>query len=188
MPSATPQELASAIVETIDAGARILNLSAALIQPSARGERELQSALDYAAQRAVIVVAAAGNQGMVGSSVITRHPWVIPVAGCDRRGRPLNQSNLGNSIGRRGVLGPGDDITSLTPEGKPVTFAGTSVAAPFVTGAVALLWSEFPVAPAAALLLAVRATRKPSRMGIVPPLLDAWSAYQFMLGRGNTVV
>jgi subtilisin family serine protease len=29
MPSATPQELASAIVETIDAGARILNLSAA---------------------------------------------------------------------------------------------------------------------------------------------------------------
>jgi subtilisin family serine protease len=85
-------------------------------------------------------------------------------------------------------LGPGDDITSLTPEGKPVTFAGTSVAAPFVTGAVALLWSEFPVAPAAALLLAVRATRKPSRMGIVPPLLDAWSAYQFMLGRGNTVV
>jgi hypothetical protein len=35
MPSATPQELASAIVETIEAGARILNLSAALIQPRA---------------------------------------------------------------------------------------------------------------------------------------------------------
>jgi subtilisin family serine protease len=34
MPSATPQELAAAIVETIDAGARILNLSAALAQPS----------------------------------------------------------------------------------------------------------------------------------------------------------
>jgi subtilisin family serine protease len=188
MPSATPQELASAIVETIDAGARILNLSAALAQPSVKGERELQSALDYAAQRAVIVVAAAGNQGMVGSSVITRHPWVIPVAGCDRRGRPLNQSNLGNSIGRRGVLGPGDDITSLTPEGKPVTFAGTSVAAPFVTGAVALLWSEFPVAPAAALLLAVRGTRRPSRTAIVPPLLDAWAAHQFMLGRRYTIV
>jgi subtilisin family serine protease len=188
MPSATPQELASAIVETIDAGARILNLSAALAQPSVKGERELQSALDYAAQRAAIVVAAAGNQGMVGSSVITRHPWVIPVAGCDRRGRPLNQSNLGNSIGRRGVLGPGDDITSLTPEGKPVTFAGTSVAAPFVTGAVALLWSEFPVAPAAALLLAVRGTRRPSRTAIVPPLLDAWAAHQFMLGRRYTIV
>src|SRR5262245_22830296 len=135
MPSATPQELASAIVETIDAGARILNVSAALVQPSARGEGELQSALDYAAQRAVVVVAAAGNQGVVGSSVITRHPWVIPVAGCDLQGRPLSQSNLGSSIGRRGILGPGDNITSLGSEGGPVSFGGTSAAAPVVTGA-----------------------------------------------------
>jgi subtilisin family serine protease len=74
MPSATPQQLASAIVETIDAGARILNLSAALVHSSAKGERELQSALDYAARRAVIVVAAAGNQGVVGGSAVTRHP------------------------------------------------------------------------------------------------------------------
>jgi subtilisin family serine protease len=186
MPSATPQELASAIVETIDAGARILNLSAALVQPSTKGEAELQSALDYAALRAVIVVAAAGNQGVVGSSVIIRHPWVIPVAGCDLRGRPIGQSNLGNSIGRRGVLGPGDNITSLGPDGSPVTFGGTSVAAPFVTGAVALLWSEFPIASAAELLMAVRGTRRPSRVAIVPPLLDAWSAHQFMLGREYT--
>ena len=89
MPSATPQQLASAIFETIDGGARILNLSASLVQPSAKGESELESALNYAARRAVIVVAAAGNQGVVGSSVITRHPWVIPVAACDRQGRPL---------------------------------------------------------------------------------------------------
>jgi subtilisin family serine protease len=184
VPSATPQELASAIIETINAGARILNLSAALVQPSAKGEDELQSALDYAAQHAVIVVAAAGNQGIVGSSVITRHPWVIPVAGCDLQGRLFGQSNLGNSIGRRGVLGPGDNITSLGPDGSPVTFGGTSVAAPFVTGAVALLWSEFRQVPAAELLLAVRGIRRPSR--VVPPLLDAWSAHKCMLSRGYT--
>src|ERR1700751_3940149 len=186
MPSATPQQLASAIVETVDAGARILNLSASLVQPSAKGECELQSALDYAAQRAVIVVAAAGNQGAVGSSVITRHPWVIPVAACDRHGRPLSQSNLGNSIGTRGLLGPGDNITSLGSEGGLVTLGGTSVAAPFVTGTVALLWSEFQVAPAAELLMAVRGARRPSRTAIVPPLLDGWSAHQFMLSRGFT--
>jgi len=187
MPSATPQELASAIVETIGAGAKILNVSAALVQPSARGEGELRSALDYAAQRAVIVVAAAGNQGMVGSSVITRHPWLIPVAGCDLQGRPLSQSNLGNSIGKRGVLSPGDNITSLGSEGKPVTFGGTSVAAPFVTGAVALLWSEFPAAPAFELLMAVRGTQASRRAAIVPPLLDTWAAHQFMLSRGYTI-
>ena len=38
MPSATPQEFASAIVETTDAGAKILNVSAALVQPSARAK------------------------------------------------------------------------------------------------------------------------------------------------------
>jgi subtilisin family serine protease len=183
VPSATPQELASAIVETINAGARILNLSAALVQPSAKGEGELQSALDCAAQRAVIVVAAAGNQGVVGSSVVTRHPWVIPVAASDLQGRQLSRSNLGGSIGTRGVLGPRDNVTSLGPEGMPVIFGGTSVAAPFVTGTVALLWSEFPTASATELLLAVRGTRRPSRTAIVPPLLDAWAAHQFMLGR-----
>jgi subtilisin family serine protease len=186
MPSATPQELASAIVETIKAGARILNLSAALAQPSVKGEGELQSALDYAAQRSVIVVAAAGNQGMVGSSVITRHPWVIPVAGCDLQGQPRGQSNLGSSIGRRGLLAPAEGITSLGSEGDPVTFGGTSVAAPVVTGAFALLWSEFPVVPAAELLLAVRGARGRSRVGIVPPLLDAWSAHEVILSRGYT--
>jgi len=187
MPSATPQELASAIVETIDAGARILNLSAALVSASAKGDRGLQSALDYAAQRAVIVVAAAGNQGVVGSSVITRHPWVIPVAGCDLQGRPESQSNLGSSIGSRGLRAPAEGITSLGAEGGAVTFGGTSVAAPFVTGAVALLWSEFPLVPAAELLLAVRGTRSASRLGIVPPLLDAWSAHQVMLSKGYTI-
>jgi subtilisin family serine protease len=187
MPSATPQQLASAIVETVDAGAWILNLSAALVQPSAKGEGELQSALDYAAQHAVIIVAAAGNQGVVGSSVITRHPWVIAVAACNRRSRPLSQSNLGNSIGTRGVLSPGDNVTSLGPDGVPVTFSGTSVAAPFVTGTIGLLWSEFPTASPTELLLSVRGTQSPSRMAIVPPLLDAWSAYEFMVSRGLTV-
>jgi subtilisin family serine protease len=186
MPSATPQQLASAIVETVDAGARILNLSASLAQPSAKGEGELQSALDYAAQHAVIVIAAAGNQGLVGSSVITRHRWLIPVAACDRQGRLLGQSNLGNSIGMRGVLAPGEDISGLGPEGKPVTFSGTSVAAPFVTGTVALLWSEFPSASATELLLSVRRTQMLNRKAIVPPLLDAWSAHQSMLSRGFT--
>jgi subtilisin family serine protease len=184
MPSATPQQLASAIVETIDAGARILNLSASLVQPSAKGESELQSAVNYAAQRAVIIVSAAGNQGSVGSSVITRHPWVIPVAACDRYGRPLSQSNLGSSIGRRGLLAPGEGVTSLRPDGTPVSLGGTSVAAPFVTGTVALLLSEFPTASATELLLSVRGTQKPNRTAIVPPLLDAWSAHQFIVRRG----
>jgi subtilisin family serine protease len=44
MPSATPDALAAAIIETIEAGARVLNLSVALAQPSTRGERVLEEA------------------------------------------------------------------------------------------------------------------------------------------------
>src|SRR5271165_4686359 len=180
MPSATPDELATAIADAIGAGANVINLSAALTQPSSRGERQLQQALDYAAQRGVLMVAAAGNQGAVASSAITRHPWVIPVTSCDLQGRPTAESNLGSSIGRWGLAAPGENITSLGTDGKPHTSGGTSAAAPFVTGAIALLWSEFPSAGAAQIKLAVTQAGKPPRRTIAPPLLDAWAAYEAM--------
>ena len=181
MPSATPEELASAIIECIDAGAHVINLSAALTRPSLKGERRLEDALDYAARRGVIIVAAAGNQGTVGSSAITRHPWVIPVVACNLRGRPISYSNVGNSIGRRGLSAPGEGVTSLGADGKQLTFGGTSAAAPFVTGAVALLCSEFPRARAAEVKFALMQGHPLRRAAIVPALLNAWAAYQLMV-------
>ncbi len=181
MPSATPLELAAAIIECIDVGARVINLSLALAQPSTRGEKALEEALNQAVSRGVIVVAAAGNQGTLGSSAITRHPWVIPVVACDLRGRPMNESNLGSSIGRRGLRASGDNITSLGSDGQSLTFGGTSVAVPFVTGAIALLWSEFPTATAAQIKLAITQATTLRRASVVPPLLDAATAYQILL-------
>lgn len=178
IPSAGPEELAAAIVDCMTAGARVINLSAALAQPSAKGYQELEEALDYAGGRNVITVAAAGNQGTIGSSAITRHPSVIPVIASDLEGRPSEESNLGSSIGKRGLSAPGDSITSLGVDGRSYTFGGTSAATPFVTGAIALLWSEFPTASAAAVRLAVVQTSARRRTTVVPPLLDAWAAYQ----------
>lgn len=180
LPIAATEDLAIAIVKSIDAGARILNMSIALAQPSSRGRCELEEALDYAVQRGVIVVAAAGNQGMLGSSVITRHPWVIPVVACEGQGKPLSLSNLGSSIGRRGLSAPGEAITSLGAEGKPLKLSGTSFATPFVTGAIALLWSLFPSATVTEIKLAVTTANGKRRTTVVPPLLDAWAAYQFL--------
>jgi len=180
MPSATTETLAAAIIETMEAGARILNLSVALAQPSTRGEGALEEALDYAVSRGVIPVAAAGNQGTLGSTAITRHPWVLPVVACDLHGRPLHTSNLGHSLGRRGLMAPGEDITSLGSHGSPLTFSGTSAATPFVTGAIALLWSAFPAASAAEVQYAVTHASTPRRSTVVPPLLNAWGAYHRM--------
>jgi subtilisin family serine protease len=180
MPSASPGELAEAIIETVQAGARVINLSVALAQSASRGQRELEEALDYSASRGVIILAAAGNQGGLGSSVITRHAWVIPIAAYDLEGRPMVESNLGSSIGRRGLGAPGEAITSLGAGGKPLTFRGTSAATPFVTGAAALIWSEFPAASAAEVKYALLQGSPARRATVVPPLLDAWAAYQWL--------
>lgn len=180
-PSAEPRELASAIVECVEAGARVINLSSAVMQSSSQTRLALSQALDHAIGRGVIIVAAAGNQGMLGSTVITAHPWVIPVAACDLRGNPLSESNLGHSIGRRGLTAPGEQITSLGSEGKPLTLGGTSAATPFVAGTIALVWSLFPSASAAGLRLAIAQARAGPRATVTPPLLNAWAAYQLML-------
>jgi subtilisin family serine protease len=180
LPRAAPKALADAIVECVEAGARCINLSLALERPSPAAERDLDDALDHAFKREVIVVAAAGNQRSLGSSALTRHATVIPVVACDLQGRPTNDSNLGRSIGLRGLTAPGGAITSLGPDDKPVTLGGTSVATPFVTGAIALLWSEFRKATAAQIKAAVTNAHGPRRTRVVPPLLNASAAYQFM--------
>ena len=185
LPSATPDELASALVDCIDAGARVLNLSLALARPSSKGGRAVEQGLDYAAKRGVIVVAAAGNQGTIGSTAITRHPWVIPVTAGNPQGRSVSYTNLGRSIGRQGLCGPGESVVSLASGGGTTTFGGTSVAAPFVTGAIALLWSLFPNVSAAHMKLAVLQAGIVPRRSIAPPLLDAWSAYQVLANAGT---
>jgi subtilisin family serine protease len=176
VPSARPENLAAALIETVDAGARIINLSCGVSNPSAKGERLISDALTYAARQGVIVVAAAGNRGRVGGSCITQHAWVIPVIATDGRGRPTEESNLGASIGQRGLAAPGLDVMSLGLGGVPGRFSGTSVACPFVSGAIALLWSQYPGVSSAQIKLAITGVRR--RCTIVPPLMDAWEAFR----------
>lgn len=180
MPSATPTELAAAIIECIDAGARVINLSLALARSSSRGDYALEEALNHALSRGTLVVAAAGNQGALNGSAITRHPWVIPVAACELSGRPMHESNFGRSIGRQGLSAPGNNVTSLSSGGGSLTLGGTSVAVPFVAGTAALLWSEFPTATSAQIKLALTHATASRRGSVVPPVLDATAAYQVL--------
>ena len=176
--NASPKELAQSILDCIHAGARAINMSVALSHQST-GLGDLKDALNYSAKRGIIIVAAAGNKGTLASSVITSHPWVIPVAACDSQGKLMEQSNLGSSIGRWGLMAPGDKVQSLSSDGGYVTMSGTSVAAPFVTGTIGLLWSLFPeVSPE---LIRSALMRKGGRgRSLIPSLLDAWDAYQFL--------
>ena len=177
VPNAEPEALAGAIGDCIDAGAAVLNLSVSLGDASRNAADTLSEALSYAARRGVLVVAAAGNDGTICSSAITHHPWVIPVTACARSGPPLGTSNLSSSVGRRGLLAPGERITSLGPNGQAMSFSGTSFAVPFVTGSIALLWSAFPDASATEVRMAM-VPQTSRRAAIVPPMLDAAAAYQ----------
>ena len=106
----------------------------------------------------MLIVVAAGNDGIVGGSALSWHPWVVPVAAWTMSGTPSAYSSFGLGIGRRGLSAPGDRITSLAPPDGLTTWSGTSAATPFVTGAAALLWSALPGASVDALRHALLAT------------------------------
>ena len=184
-PHAQAADVAAAIVECIDEGARVINVSVTL-EHSFAGEHALEAAVDYATEHDVgVVVPSTGWPA--GTWRISEHPWVIPVVAYDLQGRPSGYAD--RAIGLRGVGAPGVAITSLGTEGQPVTLAGASIAAPFVTGTIALLQSEFHDATLSAIRFALTQEYSTRRTSLVPPLLNAWAAYQFLKSakfRGRT--
>ena len=157
-PSSTPLELADAIIETVDAGAKIINLSLGLSTSSLIQFPNLKEAYEYASQKGVVIVASAGNQGIIGYISIIDHPWIIPVAACDENNILHPTSNISPSIAKRGLMAPGVNIISTSPGGGYLQLSGTSFAAPFVTGTIALLWSIFKGAMPHEIVRSVRMT------------------------------
>jgi subtilisin family serine protease len=176
LPSTTPQELANAIIETIKAGAKIINLSLGLAN-NLLNNKQLYEVYHYAAKREVLIVIAAGNQGNMGQTSLFNHSWVIPVASCSNNGNISPESNLGPTIGNRGVMAPGENVISTSSSGGFIISRGTSIAAPFVTGTLALLWSIFPQKTAADVRFSIL---KQNKRSIMPPLLDAYSAFKIL--------
>jgi len=186
LPSTTPEELSNAIIEVVDAQVKIINLSLGLSTSSLMTYSRLQEAYDYARLHGTIIVAASGNQGNIGSISLINNQWIIPVAACDEYGQLDPMSNFGPSIGNRGLMAPGVNITS-TSSGKGgggyIQMSGTSFAAPFVTGALALLWSIFPKVTAAEIIRAIRTANSSyghRKSSIIPPLVDIEAAWNVL--------
>lgn len=170
-----PGEVSASIRDLVAGGARIINLSLDVGEISEAAEHELDAALDLAMHRGVIVVAAAGNDARIGASVVSRHPWVVPVVAYGTQRRPWQHSNLGHSIGRRGVGAPGQEVLALDSRGTRVACEGTSVAAPIVSGTVGLLMSLVPSASPYEVRHALTAPCR--RRSVVPPLLNAAASW-----------
>ena len=137
----------NAILQAVEDGCPLINLS--LISSSASGAA-LDDAVHSALSAGCVVIVAAGNAGTDTASI---HPacltdyGVIVVGAADESGSQASYSNHGASVD---MYAYGSSIVSCATDGGYITKTGTSMAAPHVTAACALLWlADGPMSPAA---------------------------------------
>ncbi|MBE2319469.1 S8 family peptidase [Solirubrobacter sp. CPCC 204708] len=148
---------------------RVLNLSLASDTPQSYKTDPLDAAVEYAWQKGIVVVVASGNRGASADAVQyapANDPFVISVGGIDEsanhgRGARADWSSTGvtqDGITKPEVVAPGAHMVSvLSPSsafaalcpncaigGQYFKAGGTSMAAPVVSGAVALLLQARP--------------------------------------------
>lgn len=118
-----------------DNGAQVINMS--LGSPNPCGTA-LQTAVDYAWGKGVVIVAAAGNDGanMIGGPASCSH--ALAVAATDQGDQKPDFSDYGASVP---VAAPGVNILSSNFVGQYESMSGTSMATPFVAGLAALVWT-----------------------------------------------
>ena len=139
----TIADIAEAIKFAADNGADVINMSLG----GGGASQAMQEAIDYAYNKGVVIIAAAGNANQNSSSYPARYPHVISVSAIDSSGNKAPYSNYGAGVD---ISAPGGSEAgkilqeTIDPSnGKPVFagFQGTSMAAPHVAGVAALIKS-----------------------------------------------
>ncbi len=123
-------------------GVRVINISLS----GRSSSQNLHTALNYAYVKGVTVVAASGNESSSGPRYPAAYSSAIAVAATNREGTRAEFSNYGPHID---IAAPGVDIISTCPHNLTgqhgyYTLSGTSMATPFVSGVVALVYSVLP--------------------------------------------
>jgi subtilisin family serine protease len=142
--------LASGIRYAIDEGARILNVS---INGDGTSS-DLTAALHYASEKGATIVASAGNNSRnldltPSYPASSAEPSVLSVTATDEGGGIVGFANRG--LRSVDLAAPGDTILSTARGSSYETRSGTSMAAPYVSGALALLSAARPDMSEAAL-------------------------------------
>jgi subtilisin family serine protease len=129
----SPESIAKGIMWAVEKKADVISMSfgAPVDDP------KIRKAVKYAHGKGVILVAAAGNEGPGPQTVgyPGRYPEVISVAAVDFNRRIAKFSSRGSEVD---IAAPGVDILSTYPPKNFAKLSGTSMAAPFVSGVIAL--------------------------------------------------
>ena len=145
------KDIAMGIRYAVDNGAKIINMSfGKSLSPD---KKRVDDAVKYAMEKDVLLVQAAGNSKrnidgydnypnpkyFLSDSMAAN--W-ITVGASDTSGMAASFSNYGQQV--VDVFAPGVAIYSTLPGSKYMSWEGTSMAAPVVTGVAAILRSYFP--------------------------------------------
>ena len=132
--------VSQAVLDAADAGADVINLS--LGTSSKLESHLLQDAIKEVRRRGVVVIAAAGNLGTNKQQYPAAQPEVVGVGALAADTLTLTGfSGRGDWVD---VAAPGEKIVGPIPDARYARWDGTSVAAPFVAGQVALIKGKAP--------------------------------------------
>ena len=129
-------DIAACIGWVVRKHARIISMS--LGGPDSK---TLSAAVGEAAAAGALIVAAAGNSGNGETEFPAGYKQVVSVAATGPKGTRAEFSNANADVE---IAAPGVDILSLAPGNRYRLMSGTSMAAPHVAGAAALLWQAHP--------------------------------------------
>lgn len=132
--SANLYDIVEAVYYAVDNGAHVINMSFSMETSS----RELKRAIKYARNHGVLVVAAAGNEGLQTMVYPAAFAKVIGVASVSELDQLSEFSNFGPALVK--LAAPGDAVVSTFPGNHYAAGWGTSFSTPLVAGSIALLY------------------------------------------------
>jgi hypothetical protein len=145
--SFTDSSVAAGVNGATDAGARVINISLG----GSPGSAALRAAWQRATGAGAVLVIGAGNDSAAEIDPLPRSALNagnganIIVVGAASSSRDIASfSNRAGTAANNFILAPGQSIRTFVETGQEFLFSGTSLAAPAVSGAVALLAQAFP--------------------------------------------
>ncbi len=141
--SGTTDDAVSAIIYGANMGAKVLSNS----WGGGGRSQALEDAIKYANDRGVLFIAAAGNESSNNDGVATypanyQVPNLVSVAASTSSDGLASFSNYGKKTVH--LAAPGNSILSTVINDRYERLSGTSMATPHVSGAMALVWAQFP--------------------------------------------